>query len=92
MTPKERAREFVIVGFRDLGVPSLEPYITIIAELIEGAERDAVEKCARAVDALRFKDEETAQVGSVGAGYAMSGYRQGLEHATAAIRALKSDS
>lgn len=37
MTPEERAREFVETGFRDLGVKSLEPYVKIIAELIQGA-------------------------------------------------------
>lgn len=40
MTPEARAREFVTVGLRSLGVPSLEPYIEVIAELIEGAEAD----------------------------------------------------
>jgi hypothetical protein len=39
MTPEQRAREFVEVGFRSFGVP-LEPYVQIIAELIAGAEAD----------------------------------------------------
>src|SRR3990167_5734369 len=52
MTPDERAREFVEVGFRGLGVPSLEPYIKIISELIEGAENDLVERCGRIADEL----------------------------------------
>lgn len=39
MTPQERASEFVTVGFASLGVP-LEPYVKIVAELIEGAEAD----------------------------------------------------
>lgn len=41
MTPEQRAREFIEVGFRSLGVPSLEPYIKIVSELIAGAEADA---------------------------------------------------
>jgi len=47
LTPEKRAREFVEAGFRDLGVPSLEPYIAIIAELIAGAENCALERAAR---------------------------------------------
>lgn len=46
MTPEQRARKFVTVGFRDLGMPSFEPYIAIIAELIAGAENDILESAA----------------------------------------------
>ncbi len=53
MKPEQRAREFVTVGFRDLGVPSLEPYITIIAELIDGAEREAKAPLKTALTAAR---------------------------------------
>jgi hypothetical protein len=48
------AREFVETGFRSLGVPSLEPYIKIIAELIEFAIVEERERCAKvAVAAIR---------------------------------------
>jgi len=47
MSPNQRAREFVEAGFRELGVPSLEPYIKIIAELITGAENDILERSAK---------------------------------------------
>jgi hypothetical protein len=50
MTPERRAREFVEVGFRDLGAPSLEPYIAIIAELIAEVENDALERAAEVAD------------------------------------------
>lgn len=43
MSPERRSREFVEAGFRSLGVPSLEPYIKIVAELIAGAENDILE-------------------------------------------------
>lgn len=49
MTPEQRAREFVTEGFRSLGVPSLEPYIKIIAELIDGTEQDARRQVGRAM-------------------------------------------
>ena len=45
MSPTQRAREYVTAGFRSLGVPSLEPYIKNVAELIAGAENDVLE-CA----------------------------------------------
>ena len=48
MTPQERAKEFVETGFQSLGVPSLEPYTAIIAELIESAVSDERERCAGA--------------------------------------------
>ena len=57
MTPDQRAREFVTVGFRDLGVPSLEPYIKIVAELIEGVEQDVIERCGRIADQLAERHE-----------------------------------
>ena len=44
--PEQRAREFVTAGFGNLGVPSLEPYIEIIAELIAGVENDILERAA----------------------------------------------
>lgn len=56
LTPEKRAREFVEVGFRDLGVPSLEPYIAIIAELIAGAENDAMERAAKVAAANKSAD------------------------------------
>lgn len=49
MSPELRAREFVTTGFRSLGVPDLEPYIKVIAELIEGAETDARQQVGRAM-------------------------------------------
>jgi hypothetical protein len=57
MTPEQRAREFVEVGFRDLGVP-LEPYVQIIAELIAGAETELRAEVDRLTAALQpFADE-----------------------------------
>lgn len=52
MTPEQRAREFVTVGFRDLGVP-LEPYVQIIAELITGALYDETVKLRAEIESLR---------------------------------------
>ena len=49
MTAEQRAREFVTAGFRSLGVPSLEPYIRIIAELIDGAEQVAAAPLRKAL-------------------------------------------
>ncbi len=49
MTPEQRAREYVTIAFGDLGVPSLEPYIQNIAELIAGAENDVLEEAAQAM-------------------------------------------
>lgn len=47
LTPERRAREFVETGFRNLGVPSLEPYIAIIAKLLEEQVADTrVEQAA----------------------------------------------
>lgn len=40
---EKRAREFVETGFGSLGIVNLEPYIKIVAELIEGATLSALE-------------------------------------------------
>lgn len=43
MTAEQRAREFAEGAFGPFGVPSIEPYVEIIAELIRGAELHAFE-------------------------------------------------
>jgi hypothetical protein len=50
MTAEQRAREFVTTGFRDLDLPSLEPYIEIVAELIRGAEQDELKRIVKMLD------------------------------------------
>lgn len=47
MSPEQRAREFVTIGFHGLEIPSLEPYIKIITELIEGVENDVLDAAAQ---------------------------------------------
>lgn len=67
MTPEQRAREFVTAGFRDLGVPSLEPYVTIIAELIDGAEQEARQDARRQVGEAMVEaaDSHSAEVADI---------------------------
>jgi len=50
MTQEQRAREFVTPAFTELGVNSLEPYIKIVAELIDGAVIEERERCAKIAD------------------------------------------
>jgi hypothetical protein len=55
-TSAERAREFVEAGFRSLGVPSLEPYIEVVAELLEHERALAIEEAAKIVEGRVYKD------------------------------------
>ena len=57
MTAEQRAREFIETGFRSLGVPSLEPYIEVIAELIRGAEQDERKRIADVIDEAATQGE-----------------------------------
>jgi len=52
MTPEQRSREFCKSAFGPLGV-DIEPYVKIIAELIEGAEREQLRSLRPLMDNLR---------------------------------------
>jgi hypothetical protein len=47
MTTEERAQQFCEGAFAPLGVPSLDPYVKIITELLDGAVASERERCAK---------------------------------------------